>query len=426
MDVKRKMPNKPKIAYILSRFPYLTETFILREMILLRQLGLEVYVFSMFPPLSTPVHQQVQEMVPYVRYSPFLLSRKLAVAQLHYLFRSPVKYLRALLNAIWQTYREPRVLLRVLLTFPKSVYFARQMQALGIHHIHAHFVWVNGIAARIARDLTGITFSLHPHAFDIFSRDRESVSRQLGFADGIVTVSEYHRRYVSELCPRWSPEQVRVVHYGVDPQEFNPARVPVNDGSVHLISVGSLVEKKGHEYLIDACAELAQEGYTFECSIIGGGPLQRQLQERINHLGLQDRVFLLGAKTQDVVQSLYRHSDVFALACVVARSGDRDGLPNVLLEALAMEIPVVTTPVTGIPELVRDGETGLLVPERDSHALARAIERLINDAKLRQELGQRGRELVLSEFDIRRTSEQLAAAFEEIRHRRAFGEHWQG
>jgi len=297
---------------------------------------------------------------------------------------------------------------------------------LGIHHIHAHFVWVNGIAARIARDLTGITFSLHPHAFDIFSRDRESVSRQLGFADGIVTVSEYHRRYVSELCPRWSPEQVRVVHYGVDPQEFNPARVPVNDGSVHLISVGSLVEKKGHEYLIDACAELAQEGYTFECSIIGGGPLQRQLQERINHLGLQDRVFLLGAKTQDVVQSLYRHSDVFALACVVARSGDRDGLPNVLLEALAMEIPVVTTPVTGIPELVRDGETGLLVPERDSHALARAIERLINDAKLRQELGQRGRELVLSEFDIRRTSEQLAAAFEEIRHRRAFGEHWQG
>ena len=159
------MPNKLNVAYILSRFPYLTETFILREMLLLRKFGLDVHIFSMFPPLPTPVHQQAQEMMPYVHYSPFLLSGRLILAQLYFLLRSPIKYIRAFLMAIWQAYQEPLVLLRVLMTFPKSVYFARQMKDLGIDHIHAHFVWVNGIAARIAHDLTGITFSLHPHAF---------------------------------------------------------------------------------------------------------------------------------------------------------------------------------------------------------------------------------------------------------------------
>lgn len=416
------MSNQLKVAYMLSRFPYLTETFILREMLVLRRLGLDIHIFSMFPPLSTPVHAEVQEMMPYVRYSPYLLSSKLLLAHLYFLARSPLKYMRALFTAMWQTYREPLVLLRVLILFPKAVYFARQLQELKIDHIHAHFVWVNGIVARIARDLTGITFSLHPHAFGIFSRDRESVRRQLKRADGIITVSEYHRHYVADLCPRWSPQEVQVVHYGVDPAEFTPAHVPADDGTLRIISVGSLVEKKGHEYLVDACAELAQKGYAFRCSIVGGGPLHQALQERIQARGLQDRVALLGAKTQAEVKNLYRHSDIFALACVVARSGDRDGLPNVLLEALALEIPAVTTPVTGIPELVRDGETGLLVPERDAHALAAALERLINDPTLRRRLGQQGRQMVLSGFDIHSTAAQMATAFQAIRTRRAADE----
>ena len=408
------MEHRLKVAYILSRFPYLTETFILREMLMLRELGLDVHVFSMFPPLPTPVHEQAQEMMPYVHYSPFLLSTKLILAHLQFLFCSPIRYVGALFRAICQTYRERAVLLRVLMVFPKSVYFAKHMQDLGIDHIHAHFVWINGIAARIARDLTGITFSLHPHAFGLFMRDQESVRRQLELADGIVTISEYHRQYIADLCPRWSPEHVEVVHCGLDPEEFKPAYAPPDDGVVRIISVGSLYPKKGHEYLIDACAQLAKKGYAFHCSIVGAGPLEDALKARISEHGLQDCVMLLGPRKQEDVKDLYRKSDVFALACVVARSGDRDGIPTVLLEAMATRLPVVTTPVTGIPELVRDGETGLLVPERDAHALACALERLIHDETLRHILGRRGRQAVLSGFDLHQTAAQLVRFFQDI------------
>jgi colanic acid/amylovoran biosynthesis glycosyltransferase len=409
------MSHKMKVAYFLLRFPHLTETFILREMVFLRRLGVDVHVFSMIPPLPTPImHEQVQEMMPYVHYSPFLLSARLIVAQFHFLLRSPLKYVRALFRALWQTCPEPAALFRVLVTFPKSVYFAKQVQDLGIDHIHAHFVWVNGVAAQIAADLTGATFSLHPHAWGLFMRGQEAVRRQLEVATGLVTVSGYHRQYIADLCPRCASRDTKIVHYGLDPTEFVPAPVPAEDGTVRIISVGSLFEKKGHEYLIDACAQLAEKGIPFRCSIVGSGALQSALQERIEGHGLHNCVSLLGAKTQAEVKDLYRHGDIFALACVVARSGDCDGMPNVLLEALSMEIPVVTTPVAGIPELVRDGETGLLVPQRDARALAHAIERLIDDEALRRDLGRRGRQTVLAEFDIRRTAAQLATAFQEI------------
>lgn len=408
------MPNKLKVAYFLQRFPFLTETFILREMIFLRKLGLDVHVFSIIPPLPTPIHQQVQEMMPYVHYSPFLLSLKLILAQFHFLLRSPLKYMCALYRAIWQTLPEPSALLRVLIIFPKSVYFARQIQELRVDHIHAHFIWINGVAAQIAADLTGITFSLHPHAWGLFERNQESVRRQLELAGGVVTVSEYHHQYIADLCPRWSPEDIRIVHYGLDFAEFTPAPVPAEDDTVRIISVGSLVEKKGHAYLIDACAQLAEKGYAFHCSIVGGGPLQSALQARIDRHHLQDYVSLLGAKNQAEVKNLYRHSDIFALACVVAQNGDRDGMPNVLLEAMSMQLPVVTTPVTGIPELVRDGQTGLLVPERDANALAGAIEQLINDNALRHRLGRRGRQAALADFDIHQTAAQLATIFQDI------------
>lgn len=407
------MQKKLKVAYVLGRFPYLTETFILREMLLLRRSGLEVHVFSVFPPLPTPVHEEVQEMMPYVHYSPYLLSIQLVLAHLYFLLHNPFRYVSAFFTAVWQTYREPLILLRVLLVFPKAVYFAKQIKDLNVDHIHAHFVWVNGIVAKVASDLTGTTFSLHPHAFDLFMRDRESLRRQFELADGVVTVSEYHRRYIADICPSWPPEQIQKVHYGVDPAEFTPKHLPAEGDVTRIISVGSLYEKKGHIYLIDACAELAKQGYKFCCYIVGGGA-QAKFQERIESHGLKDCVLLLGPKKQVEIRHLYSQSDIFVLACVVAKSGDRDGMPNVLLEAMAMQIPVVSTPVTGIPELVQEGETGLLVPERDAAALAQAMGRLIDDKKLRDRLGRQGRQAVLAGFDIHQTSAQLAAAFQDF------------
>jgi glycosyltransferase involved in cell wall biosynthesis len=408
-----------KIAYYLQRFPYLTETFILREMLLLREMGVDVQIFSLLPPgPKGTMHQQVQAMMPFVHYSQFIFSFKLIQAQFYFLLRTPRKYFKALGRAIWQTWPEPVDLGKMLIIFPKSVYFARQMQEMKIDHIHAHFVWTNGIAAQVAADLTGVTYSLHAHAWDIFQRNQECVRRQISLASVVVTVSEYHRQYIANLCPHWKPDDIRVVHYGLDPSEFTPGHVPAEENTIRIISVGSLVEKKGHAYLIEACALLLSKGYKFQCSIIGGGYLRESLQERIDRFGLKGSVFLVGAKNQTDVQDLYRHSDIFALACVIAQNGDRDGMPNVLLEAMAMELPVITTPVTGNPELVHEEENGLIVPSRDAQALASAIERLINDQALRLRLGKQGRQTILAGFDIRQTSAEMAAIFNKYKKKR--------
>lgn len=406
--------EKMKVAYVLSRFPMLTETFILREMIALRKLGVEIHVFSMLPPFQGPVHAQVQEMMPYVHYSSFFFSWKLWCAQVYFLFHSPLKYFRAFFKIIWQTWREPDTLLGVLALFPKSVYFARQMQALGIDHLHAHFLWMNGIAAQVISDLTDLTFTVHPHAFGLFMRNQIDARRQLESANGIVTIAEYHRQYILRLCPRLTAEDVEIVHDGLDPAQFVPAHVPSADGVMRIISVGSLIGKKGHKYLIDACAALVKRGIPFRCVIVGKGLLHASLQTQIERENLQDYVVLLGPKTQAEVYDLYCHSDIFVLPCVVAKSGDRDGMPNVLLEAMCMEIPVVSTPVTGTPELVHDGENGILVPERDVEALAEAITRLMEDETLRLEFGKKGRETVLSGFDIHQSAAQLAAIFQRF------------
>jgi colanic acid/amylovoran biosynthesis glycosyltransferase len=410
------MTDRLKVAYYLHRFPHLTETFILREMIQLRAMGLDVQVFSMLPPVKTStMHQQVQDMMPFVHYSPFLFSSKLIFAHGYFLLRSPLKYIRALWRAIWQTWPKLADFGKMLVVFPKAVYFARQIQEMEVDHIHAHFVWLNGIAAQIASDLTGVTYSLHAHAWDIFQRNRECIRHQLELATAIVTVSDYHRRYLADLCPRWLLEDIHVVHYGLDPMEFIPLETSTNGKVSQIISVGSLFVKKGHEYLIDACARLADKGFPFHCSIVGSGFLREALQAQIDERCLQDKVTLLGAKNQAEVLELYRHSDIFALPCVVSKDGDRDGMPNVLLEAMAMGLPVITTPVTGNPELVHDGETGLLVPERDSQALALALERLINDRTLRHKLGEQGRQTVLAGFDIHQTAAQMAIIFGRFR-----------
>jgi colanic acid/amylovoran biosynthesis glycosyltransferase len=404
-----------RVAYILLRFPRLTQTFILREMVHLRRLGVDVQVFSILPPVSEPVHGQAQEIMPYVHYGQSLISAEMIRAHLHYLFRSPARFFRALLRAIWQSYREPGVLLRALAVFPLAVTFAKQIEDLKVDHVHAHFVWVEGIVAQVISDLTDIPFSLHPHAFDLFQRDQESVRRQLALSDGVIAISEYHRRYMAQLSSRPTAENIKVVYNGLDTEELAPARARREEGEVRVLSVGSFCEKKGHEYLIDACALLVGKGYALRCSIVGDGLLKASLQARINRYGLQGRVSLLGAKTQEEVKVLYGSSDIFVLACVVAANGDSDGVPTVLVEALAMKLPVVTTPVAGIPEFVIDGETGLLVPQRDVEALANAMERLMVDEELRRRLGERGRQVVVDTFDVRRTSPQLAAFFSDVR-----------
>lgn len=385
----------------------------MREMYWIREQEMEIHIFSLLNPKSTPVHKQAIELLPYTHYSPFF-SLEVIKAQLHFLRHKPGSYIRALARAIWQTYQEPAVLLRSLVIFPKSVYFARQMEEFKIDHIHTHFVWLGGISAGVAADLVGITFTIHPHAFGLFERNQRDVRCELENASKIVTISRYHRAYIAALCPQIDPDDVEVVYIGIDTNRFRPKSRKPDSGPISILSIGSLIEKKGHEYLIDACALLTERGMDFRCLIVGTGHLQESLQTHIDQHELQDRITLLGALDQDHVLELCQTSDIFTLACVVACSGDRDGLPIVLVEAMACELPVVSTPVTGIPELVRDGETGLLVEERNSSKLADALEKLITDETMRRQLGKQARQMVLEGFQIQNNVANLAAIFRQV------------
>jgi glycosyltransferase involved in cell wall biosynthesis len=403
-----------RVGYVLHRFPHLTETFIVREMHWLQRYGIELSIFSLMAPKSSVISPQAEALVPLAQYSR-MFSFEVVRAQAHFLARRPLRYLRALGRLIWQTYREPRVMGLAVSLFPKSVLFARRVEQMGIEHLHANFVWLEGLAAGVARDLTGVSFTIQPHAFGLFSRNQRDVRRELENATRVVTISDYHRRYIAGLSPRISVEDIDVVHCGIEPDRISPAAARMRNVPPRIVSVGRAVEKKGHRYLIDACAELARRGVDFRCDlIVGRGGLRDELAEQVTRLELGEVVRLLDSRDEDGVFEILGGADIFALGCVVADSGDRDGIPVSLMEAMASGIPVVSTPVTGVPELIEDGRSGLLVQQRDSEALADAIARLLDDEGLATRLAAAGRRKIVDDFLVSDSAAKMAAIFRAI------------
>jgi len=237
-------------------------------------------------------------MTPYVHYSPFFFSLKLIMAQLYYLFRFPRKYIRALRRAIWQTWPEPVDLAKMLVIFPKSVYFARQVQEMK-NRPHSRSLCMdewncctgccrfNPVLLTVCMPMPGIFSSVIKNVFGERLNWQRKLSRYL----------INHRQYLADLCQRWLPTDIRIVHCGLDPEEFSPAHVQAEDGVMRIISVGSLVEKKGHEYLIDACSQLVAKGYNIHCSIVGKGPAKGVLEAHIKEQDMQDTV--LPSRRQD-------------------------------------------------------------------------------------------------------------------------------
>jgi glycosyltransferase involved in cell wall biosynthesis len=405
--------NNLRIAYMLSRFPSIYETFVLNEMVWMRKQGIDVHIFSTMSPKSGPVHHRARQMMDAVTYSP-LLSWLVVKTNLFFFFHQPVTYLRTLFWVIRATCSSPWYMAYVLVLFPKSVLFAGLIQSLGIQHVHAHFVWTQQIAALIASRFLDLTNSVTVHAFELYTQKRTVVRSQLEAADHIITISEHNRQYIADLCRNKSDDDVTVIHLGVDLEQFSPNPARPRGATIQLLSVGNYIEKKGHKYLIEACDILAQRGFDFRCHIVGEGPNRPELEASIAKYRLNARVKLTGALDQRQVCQLYRHSDIFALACVVARNGDRDGMPTALIEAMASGIPVITTPVTGIPELVKDGETGFLVPQHDATALADTLQKMINDAELRTRMGEKARQRAVEGFAIQRNASDLISLFQEL------------
>ncbi len=288
---------------------------------------------------------------------------------------------------------------------------ARQAHLAGLHHLHAHFATSATSVARLAAFFAGVPYTFTAHAKDIFheSVQFDDLRRKLRDAAAAITVSDYNLDYLRET---YGPATARLqrIYNGLDLARF-PYAAP-HYRPPRIVSVGRLVEKKGFADLIEACAILAGQECHFNCQIIGAGELEADLRAHIKRLGLQASVELLGPLPQDEVTQRVLSAAVFAAPCVVGRDGNRDGLPTVLLEAMALGTPCIATDVTGIPEVLRDEETGLRVPQHDPVALAAAIERLLTDSALRVQLADRARRLIEAEFDIHRNAAQLRTIFQ--------------
>jgi glycosyltransferase involved in cell wall biosynthesis len=296
----------------------------------------------------------------------------------------------------------------------QALCLAEQVVLRGIRHLHAHFASSPASVARLASRFAGISYSFTAHAKDIFHEDvrADDLRAKVRDAAGAVTVSDYNLAFLGRLCGD-AAEKVRRVYNGLPLDRFR-FETP-REREPRVVAVGRLVEKKGFADLIDACRILEESGTLLSCSIIGTGELEADLREQISRSRLEGLVELLGPRPQAEIADRVRRAAVFAAPCVVGEDGNRDGLPTTLLEAMAIGTPCVSTDVTGIPEVVRDGVTGLQVAQRDPAALASAIRRLLEDAELRVELAGNARALVESEFDVHENAARVRELFEPAR-----------
>lgn len=396
------------LAYVFERFPTFTQTFCVREVMEMMRQGVRPLIFSLRDTRDEPVQNYPEELRQQVVYLPSgnqltefvrdLRTRKLISRPVDHTLRfwrdQPDK--KRVYEAAWIGH------------YLKTV-------APGVHHTHGHFA---GMAARTMwwlRNFYGHTYSFTAHANDVFVDDQETEVRLpmlMRDASRIVTVSDYTVRRLGREYP-FAAHKIRRVYNGLDLEKWVEARrgEPRGIGSRRIYSVGRLIEKKGFDDLIRACGYLRDRKVAFTCHIIGGGPLEAELTALIEKLDLKESVFLEGEKDQDgIIDHFSNRAHVFALPCVVEKDGGMDNLPTVLMEAMAAGLPCVSTRLAGVPEMVIDGETGLLTNERQPESFSHALEMLLKDEAKSRAYGEAGFDLCAERFDKRQTVKELKRA----------------
>lgn len=401
-------PDRPAIGYVLRKFPVLSETFVLNELLELESQGVPLHVFSLMPPTDPRFHEDLPKLRAPVTYVP-------RVGELGRLLRHHGRLSRQARAAYLRTlgYAATRGRPGLLWRFLQAGFVASEARRLRLGHLHAQFANHPTTVARLAGRIASIPFSFTAHAMDLFKEqvDRRVLARKVADARFVATVSEFNVEYLRDVAPD-AAEKVVLIPNGIDLDTFSPDGSPPREPFV-ILCVARLVEKKGIPVLIEACRMLRDRGLVFRCDIVGKGALRPRLDALIRQYGLRDRVHLLGPATQGEVRARYHASHLYVLPCVVAADGNRDGLPVSLVEALACGLPVISTPVTGIPEVVSDGHNGLMVAPGDAGGLANAIASVITDASLYQRLRTNARPSVMSRFDRHRTIADLRHLFVE-------------
>ena len=408
--------EKPlRLVYIIGTYPLLTMTYVDREIRVLRQWGADLQVLAVRQqdasiPSSANQRGALQEGIIYLLPVDWL---GFVISQFYFAVLCPQRYFKTLIYLLTRPhprgkarYLTPRFM--TFLHFVEGVYAAYLLRGRQLEELHAHTADRAATIALVVGRLLDKPYSLSIHAgYDIFVNPVLLAEKIMG-ARHIVTCTAYNKTYLENIIGQDLSHKMSHIHHGLDLTEYQP-QPSVSNGRPKILSVGRLSEKKGLVHLIRACRILKNQEYDFTCHIVGEGPQLPELRDLIRRLSLEDTVILHGALPHEEVIENYRQATLFVLPCIKSKDGDMDGIPNVLAEAMAMQLPVVSTDISGIPELVDNQVNGLLVPSGDDDALATAMARLLDDPALREKLAQNGRQSIGDTFDVNRNVRKFAA-----------------
>lgn len=436
------------VLYVVNQYPNLSETFIAREIAGLRQYKIDVNVLAIRPSTHNDKNRQspqsflrrpikgdrtAGECHPPILHTPSAFKPASFIAQVYFLCRKPLTYCSLCGQIALRESTSPLGICRGFVRFMKAVAIARQIAALKPSRIHAHFIHITADCAQVISTLLEIPYSVSAHAQDIYTQRGRTIRQRLNGTDFVIACTKTGANYLHRMIGRYSCTHedeecensrtasgqtsckknrkkamqigdIHVIHHGIPVSEFpkaTPPHVP------HITAIGRLVPKKGFDVLVEACAQLDRHNIIFKCTIVGGGPEHPQLQNMINAYGLNKKVHLVGPQTQETIRQLLQHTTIFALPSIITADGDRDGLPNVILEAMACGLPIVTTRASAANEAVTNKQNGILVrPESFDH-FASALRHLIENPEYARQLGRAGLQRIC-QFDITQTIPPLA------------------
>lgn len=400
------------LIYIIGTYPKLTTTFIDREINLLREWGANIHILSIKRPDTqlSPEQEVLQKDIIYM-LPPSRLS--LVGAHLRFALVYPLVYWGTLFYLLTRPHPSVFYRLKTFLHFGQGVYAAHLLRHYSCDQIHAHFIDRAATVALVAARLMKVPYSVTAHANDIYVNPI-LLPEKLAEARFVATCTGYNEHHLAQQGEGLFNHKLNCIYHGLEASKYRPTAF-LPPGKKLLLAVGQLKEKKGFSYLLMACQRLMAKGYEFECQIVGEGPLRKTLEAQIRRLSLDKTVTLCGALPHSEVISKYRQASIFTLPAILSADGDRDGIPNVILEAMAMQLPIVSTQHSGIPEVIKDGINGFLVPPADDAALANALASLLDDPGKRRQMGLKGRQTVNEKFDLKRNVKRLFAEF--VAHR---------
>jgi glycosyltransferase involved in cell wall biosynthesis len=407
---------KPTLGYILKGYPRISETFISNEILLLEKLGFKMRLFPMRQPRESFSHASIKEIQAQVDYLPTELLPD---------------FFRLLRPNIFLALKKPKQFKATLQTAARGVSKGKELATLkhllqagyltynhlekdtSIAQLHGHFAHSPTSVTMFASLLSGIPFSFTAHAKDIYTSDKEKIRKKIDHAQFVVTCTKHNKEYLQAIAGN-CPTPIHCVYHGIDLNLFRQTEPhPETHNPFKILTVARMTEKKGLVTIYEALAGLHQKGIQFQHTLIGDGDDREKILALISSLGLENNCRWIGTQTHEEVLVHFKASDLFVLGCEIAKNGDRDGIPNVLVESLAMGVPALSTKVSAIPEILIDGKTGMTVPPSQPADLEKAMLRMLTDKELRQRLIAGGQDRVKENFDNSLWIQKLAEIFRE-------------